>query len=118
MLSSYTVALNINSLSLVNLRPFAAHSIIERRGIAERSAIDSVVYSDSILLVVIVIYIVGTHRTAYLVQDLTQSGFALFLTPQPQANAASTKTPVLSERVSFGFKISPLSLSDVPLSLR
>ena len=120
ILSLYTVALNVNSLCLVNLRPFVAHSIMERSGIADRSACESVIYSDSVVLVAIVICIVDTHSTGqlaisimYAVQDLTQSGFALFSTPQPQANAVSTKTSVLRERASSGFKINPLSA--VPL---
>ena len=82
------VALNVSSLCSVNLSPFVGHSITERRGIADQSAIDSAVYSDSMVLVAIVICIFDTHKTGQLVilmihpvQDLTQSGFALFLAP-------------------------------------
>ena len=77
----------------------------------DRSACESAVYSDSMVLVAIIICIVDTRSTGQLailminpVQDLTQSGFALFLTPQPQANAGSTKTSVLREKASSGFE--------------
>ena len=72
------------------------------------------------MLVAIVICIHDTHSTEQLVtfviypgQYLTLSGFVLHSSPQPQAIVASTKIPVLSDMVLFGFKIR--SFSAVPL---
>ena len=123
ILSSCAVALNVSSFCLVNLSPFVALLITERRGIADQSTIDRAVYSDSIVLVAIVICIHDTHSTGqlaisriFLEQDLTLLGFALHSSPQPQAKAESTKTFVLSDMVLIDFKIRPFSA--VPLRYR
>ena len=63
LLSLCTVALNVNSLWLVNLCPLVAHSITERRGIEDQSAIDRDAYLDFIVLALIVVCIVNTQRT-------------------------------------------------------
>ena len=96
MLSSCIVATNINFLCLVNLSPFVAQSMTTRRGIAALHTYDSAVYSNSMVLVVIFVCIIDTQSTeqlaismTYLAQNLTQSGFALHSTTQPQANVAS-----------------------------
>ena len=78
MLSSCIVATNVNFFRLVNLSPFVAQSIIARSGNTAQHACDSVVYLDSIVLVVIVVCMTYTHNTGqlaismiYPVQDLT-----------------------------------------------
>ena len=68
-----------------------------RRGIAAQHACNSAIYSDSIVLVTIVVCMTDTQNTGqlailmiYPVQDLIQSEFTLHSTPQPQAKAEST----------------------------
>ena len=93
MLSLYIVAMNINFFRLVNLSPF-----VTRRGIAARQAWNSVVYSDYMVLVAIIVCMVDTHNTGqlaismiYPVLHLTQSGFTLYSTPLPQTKRYQRK---------------------------
>ena len=74
------------------------------RGIAARKAIDNAVYSDSIVVDVVLRYRVVIWNTStlypitsmmYPVQDLTESGFVPSLVPRPLANAASTYISML-----------------------